>query len=801
MILSSFLMFLLRNRVVSVILYTSDLKGFYEPSIISYTSNKKQIYKEYYGVFGISQFVSKQRKKYGEDKVLLVDAGDAFWGSFESRYLQERGGKKNEIASSRCVMADLMNEIGYDAYCLGNLDFDFGTEVLQRIQEKYSFSGKIIDFTKQPNLHAFKILSLNTKFIDNAENPFGEYLLFNLKNAVIKISGIVTDESNNLIPRQFVRTVDIGNEISSIMGLLINEKFPEADDEKKINILIAHSEKIYALTKAISYNSNADINIVIPSHLISGFQNKEQNFNGTYIAPYVFSAPTNSQGGNIGKIVITENIFTGKTNLKFEVIFIKDFKNTIKESIKSKVKKYQAITQKVGKQEIPTSLNKACPPYGESNRLTEETMMGHLVTDAMKSYASADISIINSLAIRNGFYNSEITLKQLYESLPFNDKLIVVYLSGSQLTDLFYHNKYLYFNYLHFSGIEIKVSYDNNGVPKDNIYINNNIISPESLYKVVMTDFLLNGGDNILIKNHSVKEVCYENKIIAKNISARECLLEYLYKNEIEISTNKRMVFENESSIFNDIVSYVKSSDYYFDQEKLNNAFMMLLKAYSLNPNDQLVRYKLARSLAKYFSLYYQGYYDEELGVIFKDFIREDVITNEFDEKEKYFNLSEKFLLTLLNTTNINEVNFELIKRSISDAELWLLLAGNYIEHSNINEAAKILQSLKILERELSEKQRAQLYTYLGVIRYQNYINSGNFGYLKDAEDYLVSSLQINKRLDYLNHAYLGLTYYKLGKINKAKFQLNKAVKTNPQDPLNIKSLLVSLNSELSSNN
>lgn len=88
----------------------------------------------------------------GRDKVLLIDCGDILQGSFDASI------SKGDISIS------MMNQINYDAWILGNHDFDFGIKRLLAISKKLNadiFAGNLKFNNSDFSFRAWKIYRKN----------------------------------------------------------------------------------------------------------------------------------------------------------------------------------------------------------------------------------------------------------------------------------------------------------------------------------------------------------------------------------------------------------------------------------------------------------------------------------------------------------------------------------------------------------------------------------------------------------------------------------------------------------------
>lgn len=68
------------------------------------------------GYPGVAAYIDKAQEAYGDDKVTLIDAGDAVQGGLAGTFT------KGE------AIIELMNEVGYDYAIPGNHEFDFGID-------------------------------------------------------------------------------------------------------------------------------------------------------------------------------------------------------------------------------------------------------------------------------------------------------------------------------------------------------------------------------------------------------------------------------------------------------------------------------------------------------------------------------------------------------------------------------------------------------------------------------------------------------------------------------------------------
>jgi len=167
----SFILFLFAESINIVILHTSDLHGNIYP--INYATNKPSDV----GLAKIATLVKQIKNQY--QNVLLIDSGDLIQGTPLEYYHAKVDNKPVD------PMVLVMNKLGYSSWVLGNHEFNYGLEILNKAISEAQFpvlSANIVK--KDTGEPAFKpyhivivdgikigILGLTTKFIPSWEDP------------------------------------------------------------------------------------------------------------------------------------------------------------------------------------------------------------------------------------------------------------------------------------------------------------------------------------------------------------------------------------------------------------------------------------------------------------------------------------------------------------------------------------------------------------------------------------------------------------------------------------------------------
>ena len=134
-----------------------------------------------------------------------------------------------------------------------------------------------------------------------------------------------------------------------------------------------------------------------------------------------------------------------------------------------------------------------------------ESALGNLLTDAMRQAFSADVAFMNSGGIRANLRPGETTFGEIYEISPFDNYAAIVMMSGAQLSDMLRVTTGGNGGVLQVSGLHYTVDMAldaNKPAGQRNRLVsvtlpNGDPLDVNKLYKVVLPDFLVNGGEGL----------------------------------------------------------------------------------------------------------------------------------------------------------------------------------------------------------------------------------------------------------------------------------------------------------------
>ena len=349
--------------------------------------------------------VDQYRKQY--DNVFLFSAGDMFTG--------------NPIVDQHpkpgFPIIDLMNKIGYDISCIGNHEFDYGQEILNKHIEESSF----------PYLSA-NIQCSNQSIL---KQPKDYFKLYTTDSLSIGILGLLQVDKNNIPATNPVRL----DGLTFYDPFEIVENYEHYKDSSDVFIGLTHLGIIQdkKLAKKFPY-----FDVIIGGHSHTVLQTGI-NINNTLIVH------AGSNSNYLGVLILK---LTHK-----EIISKSEFLININDS-----------TQK--NKDIESTINN----YNQDPRFDEiigtakqdingENELGALMSDAIRDTLEVDIAFQNNGGIRlDKIYKGDISIKQIYELSPFGNTYVVYNLNRCEIKRLIrYVYNISYKNELQVSGININL--------------------------------------------------------------------------------------------------------------------------------------------------------------------------------------------------------------------------------------------------------------------------------------------------------------------------------------------------------
>jgi len=342
------------------------------------------------GSGGLPRIAAIKKQVLAENpRTVLLDAGDAVVGT--ALATETRGE----------AIVRLMNLAGYDAALLGNHEFDFGRPQVDRYRELADFlylAGNVQD--------------QNGQLVADAA-----FRVFTLGRVRLGVIGIANPNTVHLV------------DPAGVQGLLFSEpdlalrKAQDAmADQADLVILLSHLGlgEDSRLTRQLQ-----GIGLILGGH-------SQVEIHGLRIKDEIRIMHTGEFGHYVGRVDIYYNVNKKKV-VKWDGELIRT---------RSSIPEDPAVKAALVKEEqvLPLGTDRVlCRLWWGKDR----SALGPWVAETIKERLGADYGIINTGGVRADLPRGPVTPADLYEIMPFNDRLVRFELKGRDLDQL-RHARHLY---------------------------------------------------------------------------------------------------------------------------------------------------------------------------------------------------------------------------------------------------------------------------------------------------------------------------------------------------------------------
>jgi 5'-nucleotidase / UDP-sugar diphosphatase len=422
------------------LLYVNDFHGFSEPYSPSGSPGK---------LGGIACLAGEVKRLRKERPTLLLAAGDMIQGSPWANFFEGKS------------VIEIMNAMDFSGMVLGNHEFDFGQEVLnKRIQEA-----------------RFPILGANIQGLPGLTQP---YIIKEISGIKVAIIGLITEETpitthpRNVKGLTFVPMIETARKAFRNLG--------ETPD---LVIVLSHlglpaDRRLAEATKGIQ--------IIVGGHTHTRIESP-MKVNETLIV----QAWEHAKVLGVLDLTVQDRKIIGYEG---KLIPIQPDRQQPDPGIAEIVDRYQkqiaAIMEEViGETDVDLQ--------GKGSRF-QETNLGNLVADILRRETGADAALINGGSIRADILKGPVRMKDLFLILPFFNHPVVFKVRGRELKNILEYGLSddggSGGRFPQISGIQ--VAYTRPGPEGKRIsscLIGGEKVVPEDWYTLATNDFLAAGGD------------------------------------------------------------------------------------------------------------------------------------------------------------------------------------------------------------------------------------------------------------------------------------------------------------------
>jgi 5'-nucleotidase / UDP-sugar diphosphatase len=427
------------------VIYINDFHGFANPTTVP--GSKQQL-------GGAAALAARLKILRAEKPGIFVAAGDIIQGDSWANLSQGASAIK------------LMNHLQLDAMVTGNHEFDFGQEQLkQRIKEA-----------------SFPVLAANLSGISSTSPR----VYFNRPGGRIAVIGLVTPD----VPQTSHPKNTKGLKFSPVLETA-REQISEAEITASLIVLLTHigHENDLALAEAMCKNqteSEAPV-LIVGGHSHTKVEKPVQIGNCVVVQAW-------EHGKALGVVDLT--IEKGKLlSVDGWLEHINPAGSTDPETAALVDRYNQRINKLLGKKAGTAKVDLI-----QEGVRRQETNLGNLVADIVRKTTGAQVAVINGGSIRTGIPKGEITRRQVYATLPFNNYLVAVRMTGKQLLETIEHGvsdiEHEEGRFPQVSGIRFSFNrHKPAGQRVTSLSVGDTPLDLQKEYTVATLDFIAAGGD------------------------------------------------------------------------------------------------------------------------------------------------------------------------------------------------------------------------------------------------------------------------------------------------------------------
>ena len=475
------------------IVHTNDVHGRLEKEdkVIGYST--------------LSAFLNLLRNK-SNGNVLALEAGDFSHGTNIANFF------KGE------TVYNLLGYMGYDAFTLGNHEFNYGLKQLN--------TNLLIGISRDT-----VPLSNNIKI--GGKRVLPPYRIFNFNGYKVGVIGITTPSTKNQSNPLYVGNIDFETNLLSDLQLTVDEVKKEAEFVIVLGHIGLEAVDENGTTSATIVRDVKGIDLFIDGH--SHTRLIDPLYEGT--TPIV---QTGEYLGNIGVEVM--HITPDKKVATFDYYLVSkaDFDNPQDSSFLSSVGisspiEDQAVTKYIAQKkaaldEIYTQEVARLEEKYDSARAivrAEQCPLGKLVADALTDSVGADFAILNGGSFRADLGPGVVTIGNVNATLPFTNLVVLSEISGEGIYKALENG---YSKYPELAGgfpqTNLLLDVDTGANPGERIKgvklpSGEEIKRDGTMYKVATNDFLVAGGDGYTQFGKVLRYAGQLNEVLISYLSAK----------------------------------------------------------------------------------------------------------------------------------------------------------------------------------------------------------------------------------------------------------------------------------------
>ena len=379
------------------------------------------------GYDGFALFLEELKRNY--TNVISVDVGDHI-----------QGGTLGTISDGSAIIK-IMNKIGFNVSILGNHEFDYGIEQLNKLEKN----------------NTSRYICANFCYHKNKTTIFEPYKIIEIGGKKIGFIGVLTPLTFSKTYLSSIKDKNgehiydfLAGENGKILSDTIQKYIDEVKNKNKTDyiILLTHiglRTEAYTSEGLLSNLKNVDVVLDAHTHKIYNITQKDKDNKDIYIAQ------TGTKLERVGLVIIKQN-----WSIISEII--DEIPEPVNKTIGKKI--YRASKDRWVDKEISNFLDDIWGEYEDILNIQvghtdfdiiivpessgyllsaecryKECTLGNLIADSLRYEGNAQISILNGGSVRNNMKKGNLTRGQVIDILPWFNNLVVKELTGQAILD------------------------------------------------------------------------------------------------------------------------------------------------------------------------------------------------------------------------------------------------------------------------------------------------------------------------------------------------------------------------------
>ncbi|MSP54212.1 MAG: bifunctional metallophosphatase/5'-nucleotidase [Myxococcales bacterium] len=377
------------------VLHTNDIHAHFEPEPAEWLDGRPAIG----GFVRLEQEVRTLRAARGKDHTLTLDGGDQLTGTPITEIEVE--------GSFGGAMHALFDEVGYDAWVIGNHEFDKGLENISRYVQNHPTLPLSSNLLKPGSA---------TPLLPQQEKSH----IFDIAGMRVGVIGVTTDRLAGLMNKGDFALLTLLPEAQAVQA-----EVDLLDPQTDLIVVLSHIgvERDQTLASEVS-----GIDLIVGAHshtrLTSALRIGDT---------YVVQAGSHNRSLGIVDLVEQDDRIT---EFRYELRDLLPNTATVAPDpeIQGLVATYKASVDRVYGERV----SEATGLLGRS--YNHESALGRWITDALRDRSGADIALYNGGGLRADLAEGPVTRLVLFQCFPFQNPVMQFRLTGQQVLGLVLQN-------------------------------------------------------------------------------------------------------------------------------------------------------------------------------------------------------------------------------------------------------------------------------------------------------------------------------------------------------------------------